>query len=123
MKIGGEVDEVGEELPPSIFDMVMHSLSFPWKVLFSFIPPTEYWGGWAAFFCSLVFIGIITGKFDWTEFHKLTSGLKPLLENLLHCLAVLLESRTQSQQSLLLLLELLCLILLQANKQLKHLGN
>jgi uncharacterized membrane protein len=31
-----------------------------WQVLFAFIPPTDYCGGWATFFVSLVFIGGVT---------------------------------------------------------------
>ena len=31
-----------------------------WKVLFAFIPPVEWGGGWPAFFVALIFIGLIT---------------------------------------------------------------
>ncbi|CAF3193790.1 unnamed protein product [Rotaria sp. Silwood2] len=37
-----------------------HSLSFFWKVLFAFVPPTSIAGGWLTFFISLVFIAILT---------------------------------------------------------------
>jgi len=35
-------------------------LSFPWKFIFAFIPPTDFCGGWLSFCISLGFIGIIT---------------------------------------------------------------
>lgn len=37
----------------------MHFLTVPWKVLFAFIPPPHYGGGWPAFFIALGFIGCI----------------------------------------------------------------
>ncbi|CAF1399080.1 unnamed protein product [Rotaria sordida] len=37
-----------------------HSLSFFWKVLFAFVPPTSIAGGWFTFFISLFFIVILT---------------------------------------------------------------
>ncbi|CAF0956523.1 unnamed protein product [Adineta ricciae] len=39
---------------------VGHSLSFFWKVLFAFVPPTSIAGGWLTFFVSLLFIAILT---------------------------------------------------------------
>ena len=38
----------------------MHFTTFFWKVLFSFVPPVRYWGGWAAFFVALALTGAIT---------------------------------------------------------------
>jgi len=37
-----------------------HILCLPWKVVFAFVPPTSYCGGWLCFFSSLVFIAIVT---------------------------------------------------------------
>eukprot|EP00931_Biecheleriopsis_adriatica_P051600 TRINITY_DN2994_c0_g1_i1.p1 TRINITY_DN2994_c0_g1~~TRINITY_DN2994_c0_g1_i1.p1 ORF type:complete len:867 (+),score=174.12 TRINITY_DN2994_c0_g1_i1:287-2602(+) len=37
-----------------------HILSMPWKMLFAFIPPTEYCGGWACFTAALCMIGVVT---------------------------------------------------------------
>jgi len=51
---GGDVDDA------SAADYVMHLFSFPWKVMFAFIPPPHYMGGWLCFFVSLVVIGIMT---------------------------------------------------------------
>jgi solute carrier family 8 (sodium/calcium exchanger) len=49
-----------EAKKPSCGDYVMHSLSFFWKVLFAFVPPTDYLGGWAAFCVSILIIGFLT---------------------------------------------------------------
>lgn len=53
-------EECGEEKLPSCFDYVMHFLTVFWKVLFAFVPPTEYWNGWACFFVSICMIGLLT---------------------------------------------------------------
>jgi len=50
--------EDGEE--PSTIDMVMHILTFGWKVLFSIVPPTSYFNGWLSFVVSLMLIGVVT---------------------------------------------------------------
>ena len=39
---------------------VWHFFSMFWKIFGAFTPPTEIWGGWAAFIVSLALIGIIT---------------------------------------------------------------
>ncbi|XP_041038013.1 sodium/calcium exchanger 1-like [Carcharodon carcharias] len=49
-----------EERLPSCFDYIMHFLTVFWKVLFAFVPPTEYWNGWACFAVSIVLIGLLT---------------------------------------------------------------
>mmetsp|Transcript_23421 Transcript_23421/g.3845 ORF Transcript_23421/g.3845 Transcript_23421/m.3845 type:complete len:125 (-) Transcript_23421:361-735(-) len=41
-------------------DYILHILSFYWKVMLALIPPTNYLGGWLAFFVALAFIGIMT---------------------------------------------------------------
>merc|ERR1719453_2803970 len=38
----------------------MHILSLPWKILFAFVPPVDYCGGWACFFGALVMIAVVT---------------------------------------------------------------
>jgi len=40
--------------------MFMHCLTFPWKVMFAFLPPTNYYGGWATFASSLAAVGAVT---------------------------------------------------------------
>lgn len=51
---GGEI----EDAKP--FDYFAHVFSFPWKVIFAFIPPPHYAGGWLCFFVSLCAIGVLT---------------------------------------------------------------
>ena len=53
-----EPDEEGGEHSTS--DYAIHVISFYWKVIMATIPPTSIWGGWATFFVSLAFTGIIT---------------------------------------------------------------
>ncbi|XP_060711813.1 sodium/calcium exchanger 1-like isoform X3 [Hemiscyllium ocellatum] len=59
---GEDDDEDGpiEERLPSCFDYIMHFLTVFWKVLFAFVPPTEYWNGWACFTVSIILIGVLT---------------------------------------------------------------
>uniref|UniRef100_H2YTJ1 Calx-beta domain-containing protein n=1 Tax=Ciona savignyi TaxID=51511 RepID=H2YTJ1_CIOSA len=55
-------DESGEEeeSEPSCFDYVMHFLTVFWKLMFAFVPPTEYLGGWGCFTVSILMIGFLT---------------------------------------------------------------
>jgi len=55
MNMGGDDDS-----EPEWSDYLLHFCSFYWKVLHALIPPTEYYGGWATFVVSLIFIGGIT---------------------------------------------------------------
>ncbi|XP_071488662.1 sodium/calcium exchanger 3-like, partial [Diadema antillarum] len=56
MTLGGDLDDEGKEVPPSKIDCLMHFITFFWKVLFAFVPPRNYAGGWPAFFGSLLII-------------------------------------------------------------------
>ncbi|KAM3606766.1 uncharacterized protein V6R79_022939 [Siganus canaliculatus] len=70
-------DECGEEKLPSCFDYVMHFLTVFWKVLFAFVPPTEYWNGWACFVVSICMIGLLTAVIgDLASHFGCTVGLK-----------------------------------------------
>nr|XP_058934668.1 sodium/calcium exchanger 1 isoform X2 [Kogia breviceps]XP_058934669.1 sodium/calcium exchanger 1 isoform X2 [Kogia breviceps]XP_058934670.1 sodium/calcium exchanger 1 isoform X2 [Kogia breviceps]XP_058934672.1 sodium/calcium exchanger 1 isoform X2 [Kogia breviceps] len=70
-------DECGEEKLPSCFDYVMHFLTVFWKVLFAFVPPTEYWNGWACFIISILMIGVLTAFIgDLASHFGCTIGLK-----------------------------------------------
>ncbi|XP_077350526.1 sodium/calcium exchanger 1b isoform X2 [Festucalex cinctus] len=70
-------DECGEEKLPSCFDYVMHFLTVFWKVLFAFVPPTEYWNGWACFVVSICMIGLLTAFIgDLASHFGCTVGLK-----------------------------------------------
>lgn len=70
-------EESGEERLPSCFDYIMHFLTVFWKVLFAFVPPTEYWNGWACFFVSIMLIGALTAVTgDLASHFGCTVGLK-----------------------------------------------
>ncbi|XP_054906960.1 solute carrier family 8 member 4b isoform X1 [Poeciliopsis prolifica] len=70
-------EESGEERLPSCFDYIMHFLTVFWKVLFAFVPPTEYWNGWACFFVSISLIGVLTAVTgDLASHFGCTVGLK-----------------------------------------------
>uniref|UniRef100_A0A8C5QQU9 Calx-beta domain-containing protein n=1 Tax=Leptobrachium leishanense TaxID=445787 RepID=A0A8C5QQU9_9ANUR len=70
-------EESSEEGLPSCCDYIMHFLTVFWKVLFAFVPPTEYWGGWACFLVSIVIIGILTAVTgDLAAHFGCTVGLK-----------------------------------------------
>lgn len=73
-----EDDEEGrEEHPPSCSDYVMHFLTVFWKVLFAFVPPTEYWNGWACFVVSITVIGLLTAVIgDLASHFGCTVGLR-----------------------------------------------
>lgn len=44
----------------TVLDYIMHFMTFFWKVLFAFIPPCKYLGGWPTFLISLAVIGFMT---------------------------------------------------------------
>ncbi|KAM9466461.1 sodium/calcium exchanger 1b isoform 1-T1 [Clarias gariepinus] len=70
-------EECGEEKLPSCFDYVMHFLTVFWKVLFAFVPPTDYWNGWACFVVSIIMIGVLTAFIGDLACHfGCTVGLK-----------------------------------------------
>jgi len=57
---GAGVDEDGNETEPGGAEYFLHFLTFGWKVLFAFVPPTNFCNGWVTFYVSLVFIGVLT---------------------------------------------------------------
>ncbi|XP_023652037.2 sodium/calcium exchanger 1b isoform X2 [Paramormyrops kingsleyae] len=70
-------EDCGEEKLPSCFDYVMHFLTVFWKVLFAFVPPTDYWNGWACFVVSIIMIGVLTAVIgDLASHFGCTIGLK-----------------------------------------------
>ncbi|XP_072126039.1 sodium/calcium exchanger 1-like [Mobula birostris] len=74
---GEEDDDAREEKLPSCFDYVMHFLTVFWKVLFAFVPPTEYWNGWACFVTCMCAIGLLTAFInDLASHFGCTVGLK-----------------------------------------------
>lgn len=55
----------------------MHFLTVFWKVLFAFVPPTDYWNGWACFVVSIIMIGVLTAFIgDLASHFGCTIGLK-----------------------------------------------
>ncbi|XP_062845339.1 sodium/calcium exchanger 1a isoform X17 [Trichomycterus rosablanca] len=74
---GDDDEECGEEKLPSCFDYVMHFLTVFWKVAFAFVPPTDYWNGWACFIVSISMIGLLTAFIgDLASHFGCTIGLK-----------------------------------------------
>ncbi|XP_075462971.1 sodium/calcium exchanger 2 isoform X3 [Ascaphus truei] len=72
-----EEDDGREERLPSCFDYVMHFLTVFWKVLFAFVPPTEYWNGWACFCICIIIVGLLTAVIgDLASHFGCTVGLK-----------------------------------------------
>merc|ERR1719409_1498681 len=57
---GEEEGEEGAGGGPSKLDYFMHVIAIPWKLLFAFVPPPDYCGGWACFFGALVMIAFVT---------------------------------------------------------------
>ncbi|XP_076445923.1 sodium/calcium exchanger Calx-like isoform X1 [Babylonia areolata] len=50
----------GDLANATLLDYIMHFCTFFWKILFAFIPPAQYLGGWPAFLVSLAVIGFLT---------------------------------------------------------------
>nr|XP_053639650.1 sodium/calcium exchanger 1-like isoform X2 [Cherax quadricarinatus] len=72
-----EDEEGGEEKLPSCMDYVMHFITVFWKVLFAFVPPTEYLYGWLTFWVSILLIGVVTAFIGDVASHLgCTIGLK-----------------------------------------------
>mmetsp|Transcript_34900 Transcript_34900/g.99622 ORF Transcript_34900/g.99622 Transcript_34900/m.99622 type:complete len:825 (-) Transcript_34900:277-2751(-) len=44
----------------TMLDCGCHAICLPWKLIFAFVPPTNFIGGWLCFFSSLVMIGVLT---------------------------------------------------------------
>lgn len=69
-------DEDGEEKLPSCIDYVMHFLCIFWKLLFAFVPPTDYLSGWLCFMVSIIVIGLLTAMIgDLASHFGCTVGL------------------------------------------------
>uniref|UniRef100_W5K1U0 Solute carrier family 8 member 2a n=1 Tax=Astyanax mexicanus TaxID=7994 RepID=W5K1U0_ASTMX len=75
----GEEDseEGAEPRHPSCCDYFMHVMTVFWKVLFAFVPPTEYWNGWACFIVCILVIGFLTAIIgDLASHFGCTVGLR-----------------------------------------------
>lgn len=49
-----------EQAEAGKMDWFFHIVSFPWKLLFSLVPPTCFGGGWPCFYFSLLMIALVT---------------------------------------------------------------
>ncbi|XP_039506049.1 sodium/calcium exchanger 2a isoform X2 [Pimephales promelas] len=74
----GEGDEEGgEPQQPSRCDYFMHAITVFWKILFAFVPPTEYGNGWTCFIVCIVVIGMLTAVIgDLASHFGCTVGLR-----------------------------------------------
>jgi solute carrier family 8 (sodium/calcium exchanger) len=73
-------DEDGEIQDISTMDGLMHLITIGWKLVFSFIPPPHYAGGWACFLVSLLFIGVITAIVgEFANLFGCVIGIKPTI--------------------------------------------
>ena len=55
---------------------VMHYIALPWKLIFATIPPTTICGGYLAFFCSLLYIGLLTAVIGASHRVVVAHGLR-----------------------------------------------
>ncbi|CAM4540936.1 unnamed protein product [Leuciscus chuanchicus] len=74
----GEGDEEGgEPQQPSPCDYFMHAVTVFWKILFAFVPPTEYGNGWTCFIVCILVIGMLTAVIgDLASHFGCTVGLR-----------------------------------------------
>nr|XP_046918733.1 sodium/calcium exchanger 1-like isoform X2 [Dermatophagoides farinae] len=73
----GDDDDDDEKKYPTCSDYVMHFFTLFWKLLFAFVPPTDYMNGWLCFVCSILMIGVLTAFIgDLASHFGCTSGIK-----------------------------------------------
>ncbi|XP_013780912.1 sodium/calcium exchanger 1-like [Limulus polyphemus] len=71
---GGNGDE---EKMPTCSDYIMHFFTLFWKIIFAFVPPTDYVDGWLCFVFSIIVIGILTAFIgDLASHFGCTLGVK-----------------------------------------------
>lgn len=59
--LGPALDNEGDDLDDITgMECFCHFFAIGWNLIFSFVPPRTYCDGWAAFFVSLTFIGLVT---------------------------------------------------------------
>ena len=77
LQVKRHVDENGKDISLTTADFIAHLITFPWRVLFAFLPPSALWHGWPAFLSALAYItaianflielsnlfGCVTGKY------------------------------------------------------------
>jgi solute carrier family 8 (sodium/calcium exchanger) len=73
-------NEDGEITDISAMDGLMHFICIGWKLFFAIIPPPHLAGGWACFFGSLAFIGIVTAVVgEFANLFGCVLGIKPAI--------------------------------------------
>ena len=78
LTIEGGDDEDGEGGAPGTVAKVLHYLTLPFKLIFAFVPPTDYGGGWVCFCVALIFIGGVTTLIgDLAALFGCCAGLEP----------------------------------------------
>lgn len=71
-------NEDGEITDIEGMDAFFHFICIGWKLLFAFVPPPHYFGGWATFVISLCFIGALTAVVgEFANLFGCTLGIKP----------------------------------------------
>ncbi|XP_070493895.1 sodium/calcium exchanger Calx isoform X2 [Chironomus tepperi] len=76
---GGDENDGNDDEPstPSCMDYIMHFLTLFWKIIFAFIPPTDFYGGYLCFVISILCIGIVTAIIgDVASHFGCTLGIK-----------------------------------------------
>jgi len=58
--LGPTIEEDIEIESVDLKQAIMHFFVIFWNVIFAFVPPVHWGGGWPSFFISLTFIGLIT---------------------------------------------------------------
>lgn len=58
--LGPTIEDDVEVDTVTLGEALTHFVTIMWNVLFAFVPPTHWGGGWPAFIIALTFIGLIT---------------------------------------------------------------
>lgn len=58
--LGPQIEDNIELDTVELGEAITHFVTITWNVLFAFVPPTHWGGGWPAFIIALSFIGIVT---------------------------------------------------------------
>uniref|UniRef100_A0A914Y0H2 Sodium/calcium exchanger membrane region domain-containing protein n=1 Tax=Panagrolaimus superbus TaxID=310955 RepID=A0A914Y0H2_9BILA len=71
------IEDLDEDGQLSGKEKFLHYVSFPWKLIFALIPPTDYFSGWLSFCVSIFAIGVVTAVIGDVASHLgCTIGLK-----------------------------------------------
>uniref|UniRef100_A0AC35FWV6 Calx-beta domain-containing protein n=1 Tax=Panagrolaimus sp. PS1159 TaxID=55785 RepID=A0AC35FWV6_9BILA len=71
------VEDLDDDGQLSGKEKFLHYVSFPWKLIFALIPPTDYFSGWLSFCVSIFAIGVVTAIIGDVASHLgCTIGLK-----------------------------------------------